>query len=115
MGPSWKTLLVLVIAVSAAPRITLAKSVDSAQVDAEEASADAEASKAVATESKHRAEEEKKKLEKARAEAKEALEKHPEASPSPKSLKAVAAQSGGGKETSAGNGGHAGGSGDHRR
>jgi TonB family protein len=48
---------------------------------------------------------EKKKL------AKEALEKHPEASSSPKPLKAVAAQSGGGKETSAGNGGHAGGSG----
>jgi TonB family protein len=48
---------------------------------------------------------EKKKL------AKEALEKHAEASSSPKPLKAVAAQSGSGKETSAGNGGHAGGSG----
>jgi len=48
---------------------------------------------------------EKKKL------AKEALEKHPEASASPKSLKAVAAQSAGGKETSAGNGEHAGGGG----
>jgi TonB family protein len=43
--------------------------------------------------------------------AKEALEKHPEASASPKPLKAVAAQSGGGNETSAGNGGHAGGGG----
>jgi TonB family protein len=43
--------------------------------------------------------------------AKEALEKHAEASSSPNPLKAVAAQSGGGKETSAGKGGHAGGSG----
>jgi TonB family protein len=43
--------------------------------------------------------------------ATEALEKHAEASSSPKPLKAVAAQSGGGKEASAGNGGHAGGSG----